>query len=105
MFARLSVDTLSVDTDAVRTYGRAAEAHAARLHTAAGHLTGAAGGATGYGPVGARFLAALARAAEDDATALTSLGVALGSARAAADTSARNYDAAEADAATRIALW
>lgn len=96
---------LSVDTDAVRSYGRAAAAHAATLHTAAAHLGGAAAGAAVYGPVGARFLAVLDRAATDDATALTALGAALAGARAAADTSALNYDATEAAAATRIALW
>ncbi|MHA0286020.1 type VII secretion target [Mycobacterium sp. C3-094] len=100
----MPVDALSVDTDAVLAYGRAADAHAAALHTAAAQLTGAAGG-TAYGPVGARFLAALTRATGDDATALTALGASLAGARTAADASALAYRATDADAATRIALW
>ncbi|MBX7455954.1 ESX-1 secretion-associated protein [Mycolicibacterium sp. 3033] len=96
---------LSVDTQAVRKYGRAADAHATALHTAAAQLTAAADGSSAYGPIGARFLAALARAAGDDATALAALGVSLASARTAAHTSALTYDAADADAATRITLW
>ncbi|MEH3142910.1 MAG: ESX-1 secretion-associated protein [Mycobacterium kyogaense] len=96
---------MSVDTEAVRSYGRAADAHADALHTAAAHLTGATDGANAYGPVGARFLASLARAAGDDAAALASLGVSLAGARTAADASAQSYDAAESDAANRIAFW
>ena len=89
MFARLSVDALSVDTQAVRAYGRTSDAHAALLRGAAAHLAGAASGATDYGPVGTRFLAALHRAAEEDA---------------AAPAAAQSYDAADADAARRIPL-
>ncbi len=102
MFARLSVDALSVDTEAVRAYGRTSDAHAALLRGAAAHLTGAASGATDYGPVGTRFLAALHRAAEEDAGALTALGAALAGAHAAAGAAAQSYDAADADAARRI---
>mgnify|MGYP000509978114 CR=1 FL=1 len=99
MFARLSVDT-----DTVRTYGSASDAHAAALHGAAAHLTGATGGAASYGPVGARFLAALSRAAGDDATALTALGASLAGARAAAVAAARSYDAVDSDTARRMLL-
>lgn len=97
MFARLSVDT-----HAVRAYGQTSDAHAALLHGAAAHLTGAASGAADYGPVGARFLAALHRAAEEDAGALTALGAALAGAHAAAGAVAQSYDAADADTARRI---
>ncbi|MEW5811363.1 MAG: ESX-1 secretion-associated protein [Actinomycetota bacterium] len=93
---------MSVDTDAVRAYGRASDAHAAALHSAAAHLTAAANAGGGYGPVGARFLAALARAAGDDAGALTALGASLAAARAAAGASAQSYDTADAAAALRI---
>lgn len=99
MFARLSVDT-----DAVRGYGRTSSSHAATLHDAASRLTDAAGGAAAFGPVGTRFLAALGRAAGDDAAAVTTLGGTLAAARDAALWSAHTYDGADARAASGIAL-
>lgn len=98
MFARLSVDT-----DTVRGYGRTSSAHAATLDDAASRLTTAAGGAAAFGPVGARFLAALGQAAGDDAANVTALGGTLAAVREAALRSARAYDGADARAATRIA--
>ena len=98
MFARLSVDT-----DTVRGYGCAASGHAATLHDAASRLTAAADGAAAFGPVGARFLTALGRAAGDDAATGTTLGGTLAAAREAALRSAQAYDGADTRAATRIA--
>lgn len=95
---------LSVDTDTVRGYGRTSSAHAATLHDAASRLTAAADGTAAFGPVGARFLMALRRAAGDDAATVTTLGGTLATAREAAVQSARAYDGADARAATRITL-
>lgn len=95
---------LSVDTDTVRGYGRTSSEHAATLHDAASRLTTAAAGAATFGPVGARFLAALGRAAGDDAATVTALGGTLAAAREAALRSAQAYDGADERAATRIAL-
>ena len=68
MFARLSADT-----DLRRAYGTASSAHAAELQTAAARLTALSAPASMFGPVGARFLAALTRAVESEARAVTNL--------------------------------
>jgi len=97
MFARLSVNT-----DALRAYGRAADAHAEALRAAAALLNTAGRGAAGYGPVGAGFLSALARAADLDAGALHGLGAALTAAQEAAHVSAQSYDRADMRAADTV---
>lgn len=97
MFARLSVDT-----DLVRAYGAASSTHAAALHAAAARLTSAGAGADMLGPVGARFLAALRRAAQDEARVVAALSGALTAARDAASESAQAYEGADTEAAARI---
>ncbi len=89
---------LSVDTDLVRSYGSAASAHAADLHEAAGRLAAVPPGSAAFGPVGARFLAALARAATDESQVVAALSGALTAAQAAAAGSAQAYDGADAGA-------
>ena len=76
MFARLSADT-----DLLRAYGSASSAHAADLQTAAARLTALSAPASMFGPVGARFLAALTRAVEGEARAVTDLRDSLAAAR------------------------
>lgn len=99
MFARLSVDT-----ETVCAYGAASATHAADLHDAAARLTTLSGGSAVFGPVGARFLAALARAAGDDARVVGSLGGSLTAAHGAAFGSARAYEGSDARAAGRVTL-
>lgn len=98
MFARLSADT-----DAIRAYGSASASHAADLRAAAARLTtiGTAP-ASMFGPVGAVFQAALARAAEREARAVSALGTALAAANPAAVTAAHAYEGADADAGSRL---
>ena len=99
MFARLSVDA-----DSVRAYGAASSTRADDLRDAAARLSTLSSGSAVFGPVGARFLAALARAADDDARAVTALGGALTATREAAFGSARDYEGADAEAASRVTL-
>lgn len=91
---------LSADTDLIRAYGSASSGHAADLQTAAARLS--AVDASMLGPVGARFRAALTRAAEHEARAVTALGGALTSARVAARDTAHAYEGADAAAGTRL---
>ncbi|WP_460355260.1 type VII secretion target [Mycobacterium sp. ZZG] len=94
---------LSVDTDSIREYGAACSVHAAHLDTAAARLTAAAGAAAPLlGPVGARFLAALARAAEDQALLLTTVSRSLEAGDAAASEAAHAYAGSDDAAASRI---
>jgi hypothetical protein len=91
MFARLSVDT-----DLVRAYGAASTGHAADLQAAASRLTTLdAGSAAMFGPVGARFMAALARAAGDTARSVTDVSGSLTAARTGALASAQAYEEAD----------
>jgi hypothetical protein len=99
MFARLSVDT-----DLVRAYGAASSTHAAALKAAASRLTSAGAGADMLGPVGARFVAVLRRAAEDEARVVAALSGALAAARDAASESAQAYEGTDTEAAGRIAF-
>lgn len=98
MFARLSADT-----DLIRAYGSASSDHAADLQAAAARLTAVSAAATIFGPIGGRFLAALTRAAEDEARAVTDLSDSIAAARSAAWGSAQVYERADADAGTRLA--
>jgi prophage DNA circulation protein len=63
------------DTDAIRALGSASSAHAADLAAVASTLSSLPGPAlaTAFGPVGARFLAALADATAREARAVTAL--------------------------------
>ncbi len=98
MFARLSADT-----DLIRAYGSASSGHAAELRAAAARLTalGAEPVAT-FGPVGARFQAALARAAGREARSVTDLSGSIAAAHPAASGTAQAYDGADADAGARL---
>ena len=98
MFARLTADT-----DLIRAYGSASSAHAGALQAAAARLTalGAEPAAT-FGPVGARFQAALARAADREARSLTSLSGSVAAARPAASGTAQAYEGADSDAGIRL---
>lgn len=97
MFARLSADT-----DLLRAYGSASSAHAADLQTAAARLSALSAPASMFGPVGARFLAALTRAVEGEARAVTDLRDSLAAARLAAHASAQSYESADVSAGTRL---
>ncbi|MCV7154601.1 type VII secretion target [Mycolicibacterium pyrenivorans] len=102
MFARLSADT-----DAIRAYGSASSAHAADLEAAAARLS-AVGTvpASIFGPVGAAFQAALARATEREARTVSDLSSALAAANPAAAIAAHAYEGADADAGSRlIGAW
>ncbi|WP_238994665.1 type VII secretion target [Mycolicibacterium chubuense] len=94
---------MSVDTDLVRAYGAASSGHADGLRAAAARLTEVGGAAAPmFGPVGARFLAALTRAAEGEAHTVTGLGGALTAGRDAAAASATSYDVADTGAGHRV---
>ncbi|ORV91873.1 hypothetical protein [Mycolicibacterium iranicum] len=99
MYARLSADTGLIDD-----YAAACAAHAADLKQAAAALSsaGAESGAM-FGPVGARFLASLARAARDDADGVAQLSRALASGATAAAGTSHAYTVADDAAAARIA--
>lgn len=95
---------LSVDTASIRDYGAACAANAADLDTVAARLTAATGGAAPlFGPVGARFLAALARAAQDQAVLLSRVSRSLGVGSTAASDTAHAYADSDAAAAGRLA--
>lgn len=99
MFARLSVDT-----DLVRGYGASSSRHAVDLQDAARRLGAVgAGAAATFGPVGARFLAALTRAAADEAAAVTALSDAVAAARDAAHGAAEAYESTDGRAGLRVA--
>ena len=119
MFAPHMFAHLSADTDRIQAYGSASADHAADLQTAHARLstlgatcastsasapasTPASASASTFGPVGARFQAALARAAESEAHRVAELGVSVAAAQPAASSVARAYAAADADAGTRI---
>ncbi|WP_260762405.1 type VII secretion target [Mycobacterium sp. SMC-4] len=95
---------MSVDTDTVRRYGTAASSQAADLHAVAQRLgTVGSGSAAAFGPVGARFLAALTRAAVSEAHAITALGGSLSVACDAAHATARAYQSTDFEAGVRVA--
>ncbi|GJF08690.1 hypothetical protein NGTWS0302_29830 [Mycolicibacterium cyprinidarum] len=95
MFARLSADT-----DLIRAYGSASSGHAADLQAVASRLSTVS--ASMLGPVGARFDAALTRAAEIEAHRVTELGAAVAAAHPAAWSAAHAYEGADTDAGTRL---
>jgi hypothetical protein len=102
VFARLSVDP-----DLVRAYGAASSAHAEDMRGAAQKLTTVgAGSGSMFGPIGARFLAALTRAAEEQARTVGGLSASLMAGHRAASESARAYEAADVDARGRVTgIW
>ncbi|MEZ0340179.1 type VII secretion target [Mycobacterium sp. pV006] len=98
---------LIVDPDLVRGYGTASSGQAVDLHDVARRLSGLGSGCGDtLGPVGAGFLAALTRAAADEATALTALSGALTGAHGAAHAAAAAYESSDAAAGTHLAgFW
>ena len=98
MFARLSADT-----DLISAFGSAAAGQVADLQAVAVRLTAlSTPSASMFGPVGARFGAALTRAAESEARRITELGASIAAARPAAHSAAQAYESADADAGTRL---
>ncbi|MCH9668346.1 MAG: ESX-1 secretion-associated protein [Actinomycetia bacterium] len=98
---------LSADTDLIRAYGSASAGHAADLQSLAARLTAlgtesASTSSSMFGPVGARFDAALIRAAEREARRVTELSVSLAGARLAAWSAAQAYVSTDEDAGNRI---
>ena len=91
---------LSADTDLIRAYGSTAAGHAADLDAVAARLSAVS--APTLGPVGARFQAALVRAAEREAGVVADLGGSLAAARTAATGTARAYEVTDADAGARL---
>jgi len=95
--------SLSVDTGAVRGYGAACAAQATDLDAAAARLSALGTGPPEmFGPVAARFIASLARAAEAEARTITHLGASVAGATAAATESAGAYEATDDAAAARV---
>jgi hypothetical protein len=93
---------LSVDPELLRAYGVAAASHAADLQSVAGRLAALGPDAAQLGPVGARFVAALARAADGEAGTVTRLGDLLGAAHHAAGATAQAYRDADTGAGARL---
>ena len=84
------------DTDAIRTFGAANSAQAADLSALVAALTSLpAASASAMGPVGARFLAALADAATDASRAVAALSDRLEAGHVTARASAAAYENAD----------
>jgi hypothetical protein len=85
------------DTDAIRAFGAANSAHAADLAAVAAALSSMPDAAAGamLGPVGARFLAALADATTEASRAVTALGERLAGGHMTAYASAAAYENAD----------
>ena len=85
------------DTDAIRALGSANSVHAADLAAVASTLSSLPDPATAsmFGPVGTRFLAALADAAASEARAVAALRDSVAAACATARASATGYDDAD----------
>ena len=93
------------DTDAIRTFGTASSAQAADLAAAAVTLSSVPGPATGsmLGPVGTRFLAALADATTDASCAVAALGDRVSAGCDTAHASAGAYEEADTHGGRLIA--
>ena len=83
------------DTEAIRTFGAASSAQAADLAAVASALSSLPG-TDAFGPVGARFLAALADAATETSRAVTALADRLATGGLTAHNSAAAYESADA---------
>ncbi len=98
MFAPLSADTVLI-----RAYGSASSGHAADLQAVASRLSTLGATSTSmFGPVGARFHAALTRATQSEARLVTELGASIAAVHPAAHSAAYAYEDADADAGTRL---
>jgi hypothetical protein len=85
------------DTDAIRAFGAANSAHAAELGAVAAALSSmpGAGAGTMLGPVGTRFLAALADAVAHESRAVAALSDRLAAGHRTALASAAAYENAD----------
>jgi hypothetical protein len=92
------------DTDAIQTFGAANSAQAADLAAVAAALSSLPGAAAGsmLGPVGARFLAALADATTEASRAVTALGERLEAGHRTAHASAMAYENADEHTGTLV---
>jgi hypothetical protein len=92
------------DTDAIRAFGAANTAQAADLAAVAAALSSMPDTAASsmLGPVGARFVEALADAATDASRAVAALGDSLSTASTTAHASASGYDAADRRAGAAV---
>jgi hypothetical protein len=96
---------MHADTDAIRAYGTATTELSADLRAAAALLGRDLGPTVSavFGPVGARFAAAVADAATALATSVTKIGDDVAAAGTATVAAARDYDDAEMHARTKVA--
>jgi hypothetical protein len=94
------------DTDAIRTFGTASSAQAADLAAAAATLSSVPGPAAAsmLGPVGARFLAALADATTDVSGAVAALRDRVAAGCDTAHASAGAYEEADANGGRLIGV-
>jgi len=91
------------DTDAIRAFGAANTAQAADLAAVAAALSMPDTAASSMlGPVGARFVEALADAATDASRAVAALGDSLSTASTTAHASASGYNAADRRAGAAV---
>jgi hypothetical protein len=90
------------DTDAVRALGSANSAHATDLADVAATLSSLPDAAPMLGPVGARFLTALAEAAANESSAVTALSERLSMSKTTAYAAAAAYDDADRGSGARI---
>lgn len=95
---------MHADTEAIRTLASASTAHADDLAAVASSLTVLPTGAAveSFGPVGARFLAAVGEAVAHESRAIAALGERASAAGDAAAASATAYDDADARAGARV---
>ena len=93
------------DTDAIRALGSASATQAADLAAIAATLSSLPGPATAalFGPVGARFLAALTEAVADQSRAVAALSDTVAAAATTAGASAAGYDDADGRASDMLA--
>lgn len=93
------------DTDAIRAFGAASSAQAADLASVAAALSSMPDPAAGsmLGPVGTRFLAALAHATTDASIAVASLGHRVQAGCDTARASAGGYEEADANGGRLLA--
>ncbi|MBE1547554.1 hypothetical protein GGC64_001562 [Mycobacterium sp. OAS707] len=90
------------DTDAVRALGAANSAHAADLAKVATTMSSIPAATATLGPVGARFVAALAEATADAARAVTALADRLEAGGHTASASAAAYENADERTGIRV---
>jgi hypothetical protein len=91
------------DTDAIRALGSANSAHAADLSAVAAALSSLPVASMALGPVGARFVSALAEATAEGSRAVTALADRLSASHATAYAAAALYEKADDGAGSRVA--